>query len=265
VQFAISNIAWLPEEDETAYNLLSELGVGHLEVAPGRIWPDPGAPEAGVLPASVDRRSLTISGFQAILFGKPELLLFDDVMRPKLAEHLIKLAQTCSTAGGKYLVFGAPKNRLIPPWMSTAQAFDVAGAFFQVLAARTGKLGVTFGIEANPTEYGCNFCTHVADVARLVREVDSSVIRWHLDTGEMAMNSEKLPDVILDHADLIGSVHVSEPDLGDFSNPWPGHLAAASALRSVGYNGILSLEMKRPSDGLAGVRRAAEFLLSTYQ
>lgn len=265
MKIAISNIAWLPEEDEAAYSLLSELGATHLEVAPGRIWSDPIGPHAGVVPESLARHSLAISGFQAILFGKPELLLFDDVMRPTLAEHLIKLAQTCSIAGGQYLVFGAPKNRLVPPEISSAKAFDVAVSFFQDLAERTGKLGITFGIEANPAEYGCNFCTHIADVARLLRAVDSPVIRWHLDTGEMAMNSEKLPDVILDHADLIGSAHVSEPNLGDFSNPWSGHAAAASALRSMGYNGMLSLEMKRPSDGLVGVRTAAEFLLSTYR
>lgn len=71
MKIAISNIAWSADEDEAAYDLLAALGVGHLEVAPGRVWPDPVAPEAGDLPAPLTRRLLAISGFQAILFGKP--------------------------------------------------------------------------------------------------------------------------------------------------------------------------------------------------
>jgi len=193
------------------------------------------------------------------------LLLFNEPTRHKLADHLCRLARTCSFAGGKYLVFGAPKNRFIPSEMPITQAFDIAVDFFKDLANRTEALGITFAIEANPSDYGCNFCTHIADVACLVRAVDSPVIRWHLDTGEMAMNSEDLPSVIAENADLIGSAHVSEPNLGDFSAPWSGHKAVASALRSVGYDEFLSLEMKRPPNGLDDVKCAADFLLATYQ
>jgi sugar phosphate isomerase/epimerase len=72
----------------------------------------------------------------------------------------------------------------------------------------------------------------------------------------MAMNEERVPDVIRDNADIIGSVHISEPNLGDFSSPWDGHSAVALALKEAGYTGVLSIEMKRQTKGLESIEQA---------
>ncbi|MDX2079422.1 MAG: sugar phosphate isomerase/epimerase [Terrimicrobiaceae bacterium] len=263
--WAVSNIAWSAEEDEAAYDLLVQLSISHVEVAPGRIWPAPSAPESGTPPPGLVARGLGIIGFQAILFGKPDLLLFDPQSRPNLAAELRALAGTCARSGGRYLVFGAPKNRFVPASLSAEEAFDTSVEFFGELGRHCESLGVLVGIEANPAAYGCNFCTQSADVARLVNAVKSPAVRWHLDTGALAMNEESVPDMILQNAGIIGSVHISEPQLGDFSTPWSGHNVVAGALREAGYSGSISLEMKRPSDGLSGVRRALDFVLATYQ
>ena len=264
---SVSNIAWSPEEDAAAFQLLREMEIGHIEVAPGRIWPAAGETprdQVASAMASLHEAGLGISGFQAILFGKPELKLFDETSND-LRSYLERLAAVCAEAGGQYLVFGAPKNRWIPEGMDPAAAFEKAVSFFRILGATASKLGVTFGIEANPEAYGCNFCTHAADVAALVRTVDSPGVRWHLDAGEFAMNSEPVRETILAHADLIGSMHVSQPNLGDFASPWDGHASVAAALNEAGYSGPISLEMKRPPEGLSGVRQAISFLLATYQ
>lgn len=264
---SVSNIAWSPAEDAAAFSLLRESGIGHLEAAPGRIWPDAGdtLPEHTASPlAALRAEGLTISGFQAILFGKPDLRLFDESSRDALLAYLKRLAALCAAAGGTYLVFGAPKNRWLPDEVDRESAWKTAVTFLRELGNFAASKNVVFGIEANPAAYGCNFCTQVADVAALVREVASPGIGWHLDTGELAMNSETLPDVVTENAGLISSAHVSEPGLGDFSTPWPGHTAVAHALRSAGYSGFVSLEMKRPENGLDGVRTAIEFLHASY-
>jgi hypothetical protein len=44
MQLAISNIAWSPEDTDAVYEVLSEIGVGGLEIAPGVLFaaePDP--------------------------------------------------------------------------------------------------------------------------------------------------------------------------------------------------------------------------------
>ena len=265
--FSVSNIAWSPEEEDSALDLLRELGIAHMEVAPGRLWPQGGDTPVDSVPLgmqSLTTKGLGVSGFQAILFGKPDLRLFNPGSRPALMDYLKRLAALCSAAGGTYLVFGAPKNRWVPEAMSADEAFVIAVDFFKELGEHARKLNVTFGIEANPAAYGCNFCTHVDDLIHLVSAVDSPGVRWHADTGELAMNSELLPGVVRDNIGLAGSLHVSEPNLGDFSCPWSGHEAVRDAIRSAGYCGPVSLEMKRPANGLEGVRKAAKWMIETY-
>jgi D-psicose/D-tagatose/L-ribulose 3-epimerase len=266
--FSVSNIAWTPEEDGEAFSMLREFGLSHLEVAPGRVWPAAGETPLETVREGMGRLSeagLRISGFQAILFGKPDLSLFDATSRPALGSYLNRLAAVCATAGGSYLVFGAPKNRWIPEEMPRDQAVPKAVEFFHALGEHAKSLGVCFGIEANPAAYGCNFCTDISEVSALVRTIDSPGIRWHLDTGEMAMNAEAIPERILENADLISSLHVSQPNLGDFASPWNGHRLVAAALKSCGYTGPISLEMKRPAGGLQQVREAISFLLEVYR
>lgn len=266
-KLAVSNIAWSTEEDSAALDLISRAGIRLLEVAPTRIWQlDGGFSPELVQPALVPLRSrgIEVSGFQAILFGKPDLALFNDASRGALLEYLKDLARICSNAGGQYLVFGAPKNRHIPAGMDREWAFEIAGRFFHELGSHALGLGVKFGIEANPTAYGCNFCTSVDEAALLVRAANSAGISWHLDTGELAMNSENAEEVILRNADILGSVHVSQPHLGDFSSPWTGHTAVAQALRECKYDAVVSLEMKREEPVLDKLAQAVDFLVNYY-
>ncbi|MDX6767770.1 MAG: sugar phosphate isomerase/epimerase [Candidatus Methylacidiphilales bacterium] len=264
---AFSNIAWSPEEDLPAYDLLGKLGVSQVECAPGRLWPQPAeATDVEVRQAlgPIVARGLSVSGFQAILYQKSELLLFDDQTRPRLMEHLKGLARVCAMVGGRYLVFGAPKNRWVPDSLDASSARREAVDFFRELGREAAGLGVVFGMEANPASYGCNFCTHVADTVGLVREVDSPGFRWHLDAGELAMNAEKLPETILEHAPWVGSVHVSEANLDGFASPWEGHAKVARCLEQIGYAGTLSIEMKRQPAGLESVREAVEHVSRIY-
>jgi sugar phosphate isomerase/epimerase len=94
--------------------------------------------------------------------------------------------------------------------------------------------------------------------------VNSKGVRWHLDTGEMAMNKERLPDVISANIDLVGSVHISEPMLGGFESPWSGHTVVSECIKGHGYSGFLSIEMKRQDLGLEAVKTAIDFAQKTY-
>jgi len=267
MNLSFSNIAWTPEENTAALKILTQHGIHHIEAAPGRLWNI--LDEATVLDAAETRQGLenqkiSISGFQAILSSRGELLLFNAEKIQELSAYLCHLAALCGGVGGSYLVFGAPKNRWVPEGMPPQEAFEIAVSFFQKLGSEALKQGVAFGIEANPVDYGCNFCTTVEEVARLVRAVNSKGVRWHLDTGEMAMNKERLPHVISANIDLLGSVHISEPMLGGFESPWSGHTAVSECIKGHGYSGFLSIEMKRQDSGLEAVENAINFAQQKY-
>ncbi|RYD85590.1 MAG: sugar phosphate isomerase/epimerase [Verrucomicrobiaceae bacterium] len=104
----------------------------------------------------------------------------------------------------------------------------------------------------------------MADAAAIVRKVDSPGLRLQLDTGECAMNQELLPGAVVENLDIIGHVHISEPMLDDFSEPWEGHAQLSRIFAENDYKGVISLEMKRPSSGLAGVHNALAFVRDCY-
>jgi hypothetical protein len=267
MMLSFSNIAWSPDEEAAALEILSQHGIQHIEAAPGRLWHN--LDQATVLDAVekgkvFKNQKFFISGFQAILFGRAELLLFNAEKIQELSSYLCHLAALCGGVGGSYLVFGAPKNRWIPEGMHPQEAFEIAVRFFKELGSEAVKRGVAFGIEANPVNYGCNFCTTVEEVARLVRAVDSQGVRLHLDTGEIAMNKELLPDIISENIGLVVSVHISEPMLGGFDSPWSGHTVVSECIKGHGYSGFLSIEMKRQDSGLEAVKTAIDFVQKTY-
>jgi len=268
VNLAVSNIAWLPEEDAAAFDILRALGVSLLELAPSRKWPDPST--AGVTNAERYREELRTAGFsvaafQAILFGKPELTIFDGPEpRAKCVNYLVHIAQLAAACGARPLVFGTPKNRRVPEGMALAEADGIALEFFGELAQRAADLRVSFCLEPNPTDYGCNYLTHVADAARIVRRVNSPGLRLQIDAGELAMNNEAVEQVIKEQSDIIGHVHISQAMLADFETPWEGHAALARALTKINYGLVLSIEMKRPAMGLNGVRQAVQFAKECY-
>lgn len=262
----ISNIAWTAEEDEAACELLASLGVGSLELAPTRYWPALDAPPAGEperKAAELRGRGFDVASFQAILFGRAELLLFDASTRPGLRRYLRGAADLCAAMGARTMVFGAPKNRRVPEGMDRAEAHAIAVEFFRELAGHALRRGVVFGLEANPAAYGCNFCTHVDEVAEIVRAVDSPGLRWHLDTGEMAMNNEEVETILDRHGELVGSAHISEPNLGGFAAPWAGHRQVAKWLATA-PDFPVSIEMKRPPSGLPEVGQAVRTVRKIY-
>jgi len=258
MRIGVSNIAWTPEEDEAALDLFTFLGVTALEIAPTRYWPSLDGADlemAAKKAADLRTQKFEITSFQAILFGQPELRLFDE-SRGRLFSYLRGVADLCAAMGATAMVFGAPKNRLVPAEMNPAQARAQAVDFFQELGAYAAAKHVFFALEANPAAYGGNFCTHVAEVAEIVRAVDSPGLRWHLDTGEFAMNAENVETVLAEHGDLIGSAHISQPNLDGFAQPWEGHVRVAKALRKLDRSFPLSIEMKRQPEGLPAVEQA---------
>lgn len=278
---AVSHLAWSPEEEEAGWSLAAERGLLAGEVAPGRCWSQEallawGRGEVKELPflrrpfegtGGTDGTNWRWVGFQALFFGFPDWQLFSSDTSEAMARHVAGLARLCGREGGRYLVFGAPKNRWIPEGMTGGEVFERAAVFFQALAKEVWASGVFVALEANPAAYGGNFGLQSREVQAVVRAVNHPGLRWHLDTGELAMNGvcgAEVDAVIREGADVLGSVHVSEPFLGDFSEPWQGHAAVAAALRALRYEGTISLEMKRPVAGLAAVNRAIDFLLCHY-
>ena len=266
MKLAASNIAWPADADDKAGDSLSLHGGSGVELAPMKSWADPLTATQADAEAVRDawrRRGFDVVAFQALLFGRPDLVLFGDPdARNALADHTIRLCRLAGWVGAKTLVFGSPKNRLRGP-RPVAEVWPIAVDFFRRVGDAAAKLGVAVGIEANPAEYGGDFVTHVHEAAALVRDVNSPGFGLHLDAGGMAMTGETVS--------AVGDVrpvhfHISEPQLAPIgSTPGVPHTENAAGLKAIGYDGWYSVEMRQPSgDWVAGLDSALGAALTAY-
>lgn len=267
ISFAVSSIAWTPGEDDLAYAMLRETGIASLEAVPLRLCPEgfeQPAKALGPVLQKLNSFGLSISGFQSIFYGRNDLNLFNSETRPEFVKYFGQILRLCAEVGGKYVVFGAPAARKIPDKMSASQAREIAMDFFSDAGNLASSLGISIGIEPVPEDYGGNFLRNISETSELVRMVSTAGLHLHLDTGEMAINKEDYPDVIMTNKEIIRSLHVSEPFLTDFTSPWEGHRELAPILKTHCGSWKFSLEMRRPETGLAGLRCAISFMKMIY-
>lgn len=258
MKLAVSNIAWKAEDDATAYAMLRELGVQRLEIAPTRFWPNLLDVTESMAREQAERlanEGLPVCAFQALLFGKPELQLFGN---RDLIDYTKRVCQIASWMGAKALVFGSPKNRLRGE-LAADVAFAKAREAFREIGDFAAERNVMLCLEANPPGYGGDFMTTAPEAAALVRAIDSPGIALNFDMGEVIMNGEDASALIRECLPIIAHFHISEPLLEPFQPTRREQLDAAQTLREVGYDGVVSVEMKTPATGgLAVVREAVE-------
>jgi sugar phosphate isomerase/epimerase len=204
---------------------------------------------------------------QALLFGRPDLTLFDSVeTRERTLEYLGRVLATCGRLGAGACVFGSPKNRRRGD-LPDAAARDTAVTFFHRLAGYAADAGTTVVLEANPPRYGADFVTRAAEAIDLVRAVNHPAFRLHLDTACMTLAGDPVRDTFDAGFPLLGHFHVSEPDL---AAPGSGgavdHAAFAAELKRRGYGGWVSLEMREPTPfALDALTDAVQFVRESYR
>ena len=172
-------------------------------------------------------------------------------------------ADLARSFGARSLVFGAPKNRELNG-LTPQQGFEIAREFFREVAPDYEQRGVCLCLEANPSEYGCQFVTDSAAAAKLVRAVDRPGFGLHLDTACMHLAGEDIPQAIRNGFDVLQHFHVSEPFLGSFADPVVDHAGAAETLRALGYSAWVSLEMRESPSPAEDVSTAVRFLAENY-
>lgn len=269
MRLAISNIAWPAGADDEAAALLCAHGVEGVELALTKIWPEPLAASAAEVRAYRQRwekRGLRIAALQALLFGKPQMTLFDsEAGRRQTLDYLTGIIERAGWLGATALVFGSPKNRRrgerTPP-----QAWAVAVPFFRELGRIAHRYGVWFCIEPNPAEYGCDFVTTVAEGIELVDAVAEEGFGLHLDTGGMALAGDAAAASIAAAGQRCRHFHISEPYLAEVGSG-AAHGECAAELRACDYGGWVSIEMseaKEPDAWRAAMDRALAFARENY-
>ena len=113
MKLAVSNIAWAAADDEPAYRLLADRGVPGLEIAPTRIWSEPdrvtGA-AASAFKTHLSLFGLSVVALQALLFGQPQLTIFNVQVRDKTLEYLKRQCDLAAELGARARALHSPQE-----------------------------------------------------------------------------------------------------------------------------------------------------------
>jgi sugar phosphate isomerase/epimerase len=267
VRLAISNIAWDARNAESVLAFLADTPIQGVEIAPTKLWPDwVGASTLAAVEVRRihNERGLAIPSIQSLLFGKAELKVFGPPeTRAALLDHIEMTASVGAALGATVLVFGSPRNR-DPGDLDPSAAHGAALDFFRSVGDRCARHGVRLCIEPNPKVYDCRFITSWREAAAFVDELDHPGVGLHLDTACIALEGDDVVEAIRGCAGRIAHFHISEPQLGDFAEPKLDHASYGAALRTIGYEGWASIEMRPASDALAGVAQAVAHAARHY-
>jgi D-psicose/D-tagatose/L-ribulose 3-epimerase len=266
MKLAISNIAWDAAEQSALLPALTTAGVTGIEIAPTKIWPDwtgATAEAARTLREDLAGRGFAVPALQSILFGRPNLTVFGDPSG--LVDHIAAVAELAGALGARVMVFGSPRNRL-RGLLGSAEAMRQAVSVFRDIGVVCQAAGTCLAIEANPAAYGGDFLLTWREAADLVAQIDHPGIGLHLDTACTIMAGDDPVEAAAACAGRIRHFHVSAPQLGPvgLEDDNIDHPRIAAALRTGGYGGWISIEMRRTETPMESALHAVSFARACY-
>lgn len=270
MKLAVSNIAWTNEEEVAAAELLQKLGVRYIEVALTKRWDDPtqaSEEEIAGYKSFWNNYGIEIVALQSMLFNRLDLQLFEsDENRQATLEYLQEFIAVAGNFGASAMVFGSPKNRQRGA-MPYERAREVAIPFFDSLGTAALASKTVFCIEPNAPQYACDFVTNAQEGVELVKAVHNAGFGLHLDIACMTLAGDKVADSIKAAQAYLSHFHISSPMLEQVEDRDDvQHAEASAALREIGYDKFVSIEMKPGEQGenLARVERAVRFVQQVY-
>jgi hypothetical protein len=246
MKLSISNIGWSEKDNFVVFQLMKKYKYSGLEIAPTRIFPV--SPYDHLEEAAMwskdlyQRYGFSIPSMQSIWYGRHERIFGTKEERQVLLDYTKKAIDFAHAVGCKNLVFGCPKNRVLPEDAEKITAVP----FFKELGDYAYLKDTVIGLEANPSIYNTNYINDTKLALELIRQVDSEGFKLNLDTGTMIFNGESINELI-GNVKYINHVHISEPYLKPIEERGL-HNELKNILLSEGYRGYISIEMSTIDD-----------------
>lgn len=252
MKLGVSNIAWDSKDRLKYYKLLKKENFLGLEIAPKiflynhKNFLKPSKIKLRNNLNEIKKYNLQLISMQSLLYQSNDCHLFmNSKFRKNFENRMIDVINLAGALNVPNLVFGSPKNRIIPADMAYLKAEKIALKTFRKLGNIANKNNTVLSIETNPKEYGTNFLTHISQTYRFVRKVKSPNIKMILDTGELIINNElkQIDKILIKFIKYINHVHISQPFLKDAKN-FKHLVKVLKLLKKIKYNKWVSIEMR---------------------
>jgi len=269
MQFGICNEIFKDWKIEDAMAFARKAGYDAIEIAPFTIAShvtDVSGAERRKIRDHAARAGIAISGIHWVLVQAEGMYLNhpDAAIRLRTAKYFCDLVDFCADLGGKIIVVGSPKQRNIMDGVSAQQAWDWAAGTFRDSVKHAEERGVTICFEPlAPAE--TNFINTAEEAIRFVRQNGSPNFKIILDVKAMCSESKPIPQIIGESRGHFAYFHANDRNL---KGPGFGDVdfkPIAAALRGVGYDGTVSVEVFKFEEGPEAIAtRSIEYLKQTF-
>jgi sugar phosphate isomerase/epimerase len=269
MRFSICNEIFQGWKPEATLEYCARLGYEGLEIAPFTLAKTVGEislQERRHLREAAARAGMEICGLHWLLARTEDLYLnhLDAAVQERTSRYLCDLVDCCADLGGKIMVLGSPQQRNVLPGLTGQRALDLAAKTLCAAVRRAEAHGVVICFEPlSPAE--TNFINTAAEAIAFVAQFNSAAIKIILDVKAMCSESEPIPSIIRQSWPHFAHFHANDKNL---KGPGFGEVSyepIASALRDVGYNGWVSVEVFKFDEGpeiIAG--KSLEYLRGAF-
>lgn len=250
-QLAICNETFQGWDFAAACRGAIETGYTGVEIAPFTLSDDPASIAADVRRECRDilgSEGLGYVGLHSLLTvpaGELHITTPNGAIRNRSWEYFRRLIDLCADLGDAgMMILGSGRQRRAVEGSSVEDATKRLRDGLASVAGHAADRGVTI-LPETLAPHLCDVLTSLHETVQLVREINHPAVQTMFDTHNAVAETTPHDRLIEDYADLIRHVHINEmdgrhPGTGtyDFSVP-------LQALKDIGYDGWLSLEVFR--------------------
>ena len=269
MKFAICNEIFQGWKLEDTLAYAARLGYAGVEIAPFTLAnsvTDISAPSDRRYREAAARNRIAIAGIHWVLV-KPDGLYInhpDRSLRERTAKYFCDLVDFCADLGGKVMVVGSPKQRNVLPGVSARAGLGLGGGTFRNAVTQAEQREVTICFE--PLAPGeTNFINTAAEALQFVQQLSSPRFKIILDVKAMCSESKPIPQIIRESWPHFAHFHANDRNL---KGPGFGDVdfkPIAAALKEVGYEGFVSVEVFNFDEGAEVIAaRSLEYLKRAF-
>lgn len=253
MKFAICNEIFQGWTLEDTFAFVAKTGYDALEIAPFTIAKsvtEISSARRGEIRELAKRSGIEVSGIHWVLVQTEGLHLTspDIAIRKRTSEYFSALVDFCADIGGRFIVVGSPKQRNLENGVSREQGWEWATEIFRQPVMKAEQRGVTICFEPlAPSE--TNFINTAEEAVTFVKHLNTPHFKIILDVKAMSSEAKPIPQIIRESWPNFAYFHANDKNL---KGPGFGEVdfkPIAAALKEVGYNGYVSVEVFNFDEG----------------
>jgi sugar phosphate isomerase/epimerase len=269
IKFAICNEIFQGWPLEEAMRFAAKMGYSAIEIAPFTIANDVtqiSAAHRQQIREQAEHIGIVIAGLHWVLVKTEGLHLTDPNARSmtRTSDYLCSLVDFCADIGGTRIVVGSPKQRNVLDDVTYEKAWNTAVEVFHAAVIHAQQRGIIICFEPlAPSE--TNFINTAEEAIAFTKQFNSPAFKIILDVKALCSEAKSIPEIIHASTPHFAHFHANDRNL---KGPGFGDVdfhPIAAALREVGYEGYVSVEVFNFQDGPEKIAmESLRYLRSTF-